>query len=121
MISAPDRAWQYRLILRISCCPPPKITNLLQLSFSGNTLDNDVELPLAPYYGYIAQLQADNMAHDLAIGLSLNKLLSVHIPRDYANGVISIRYKAPACSTPFLYHFTRHCNYYSHLLHHKTT
>ncbi len=68
-------------------------TNLLQFSFSGNTLDNDVELPLVPYYGYVAQLQTDNMAHDLTVGLGPNKLLSVHIPREYANGIISIHYK----------------------------
>ena len=68
--------------------------SLLQLSFSGNTMDNDVELPLVPYYGYAAQLQTDGSARDLKVGLGPNKLLSVHIPHDCASGVIRVRYRA---------------------------
>ena len=69
-------------------------TNVLQLSFSDNIMDNDVELPLVPYYGYIAQLQTDGTMRNLNVGLGPNKLLSVHIPHDCANGVIRVRYKA---------------------------
>ncbi|MBR4676276.1 MAG: hypothetical protein IKP00_17600 [Victivallales bacterium] len=69
-------------------------TNLLQLSFSGNTTDNDVELPLVPYYGYAAQLQMEGTTQNLKVGLGPNKLLSVHIPRECTNGIIRVCYKA---------------------------
>lgn len=69
--------------------------DVLQLDFSGNTGDNDVELPLIPYYGYAAHLQlADGVRERLNVGLGPNKLLSVNIPRKYANGQVRVRYEA---------------------------
>ena len=69
--------------------------DVLRLDFSGNAGDNDVELPLVPYYGYAAHLQlADGARERLEVGLGPNKLLSVRIPREYEDGIVSIRYKA---------------------------
>ena len=53
------------------------------------------ELPILPYYGYAAQLcTPDGTRERLKVGLGPNKLLSVHIPRERASGVISVRYEA---------------------------
>ena len=69
--------------------------DVLQMAFSGNASDNDVELPLVPYYGYAAHLQLpDGTRERLTAGLGPNKLLSVHIPRKYANGLVRVRYEA---------------------------
>lgn len=69
--------------------------DILQVDFSGNTGDNDVELPLIPYYSYAAHLQqADGVRERLNVGLGPNKLLSVHIPSKYANGLVRVRYEA---------------------------
>ena len=69
--------------------------DVLQVDFSKNAGDNDVELPILPYYGYAAQLcTPDGTRERLKVGLGPNKLLSVHIPRERASGVISVRYEA---------------------------
>ena len=69
--------------------------DILQVDFAGNAADNDVELPILPYYGYAARLRLpDGSCESLKTGLGPNKLLSVHIPRKHANGVISVRYEA---------------------------
>ena len=69
--------------------------NVLQVDFAGNAADNDVELPILPYYGYAAQLShSDGTRERLKVGLGPNKLLSVHIPRERASGVIHVRYEA---------------------------
>jgi hypothetical protein len=69
--------------------------DVLQVDFSKNAGDNDVELPILPYYGYAAQLCApDGTRERLKVGLGPNKLLSVHIPRERASGVLSALYEA---------------------------
>ncbi len=69
--------------------------DIVQLDFSRNTADNDVELPLVPYYGYAAQLTLpDGTERPLKVGLGPNKLLSVRIPGEAARGVVRVRYRA---------------------------
>ena len=69
--------------------------DVVQLNFSGNVADNDVELPIVPYYGYAAQLMLpDGMEKPLTVGLGPNKLLSVRIPGTCSSGVIRISYQA---------------------------
>ena len=69
--------------------------DVLQVDFSGNSADNDVELPIVPYYGYAAQLRLPDGARErLDVGLGPNKLLSVRIPCTRQSGVISVRYEA---------------------------
>ena len=69
--------------------------DILQVDFAGNAADNEVELPILPYYGYAAHLcRPDGTCERLKVGLGPNKLLSVRISRAYANGVIRVRYEA---------------------------
>ena len=69
--------------------------DVVQLDFSRNAADNDVELPLVPYYGYAAQLTLpDGTERPLKVGLGPNKLLSVRIPGEAARGVVRVRYRA---------------------------
>ena len=69
--------------------------DVVQLDFSRNAVDNDMELPLLPYYGYAAQLSLpDGTEKPLEVGLGPNKLLSVHVPADLSSGVIRVRYRA---------------------------
>ncbi|MBR4190133.1 MAG: hypothetical protein IKQ55_09265 [Kiritimatiellae bacterium] len=69
--------------------------NVLELAFSGNAADNEVELPLLPYWGYRARLTAPGGAErELAIGQGPNKFLSVKIPADCPSGTVSVRYEA---------------------------
>lgn len=68
--------------------------NVVQLDFSGNVADNDVELPLVPYYGYVAQLRLPGGTEQpLTVGSGPNKLLSVRIPGTCSSGVILVRYR----------------------------
>ncbi len=71
--------------------------NILQLSFAGNDSDNDVELPLLPYYGYCAELFLDKEGTScqgrLKTGTGPNKLLSVRIPKKTSEGMIRVTYK----------------------------
>ena len=69
--------------------------NVLALSFSGNAADNEVELPLLPYWGYRARLSApDGTERELAVGTGPNKFLSVKIPGDCPAGTVTVRYEA---------------------------
>ena len=69
--------------------------DVLQMDFTGNAADNDVELPLLPYHGYAAKLKRpDGSVESLKVGLGPNKLLSVHIPKACANGAVTVRYEA---------------------------
>ena len=69
--------------------------DVVQLDFSRNAADNDVELPLLPYWGYAAQLRSpDGTERPLGVGLGPNKLLSVRIPRAHADGTVRVRYRA---------------------------
>lgn len=69
--------------------------NILQLFFSGNDADNEVELPLLPYWGYRAQLTApDGTERALSVGTGPNKFLSVAIPADSPAGTVTVRYEA---------------------------
>ena len=69
--------------------------DILQVDFSGNAADNDVELPVVPYYGYAAKMNLpDGTVERLEVGLGPNKLLSIRVPRKYAKGVVSVRYEA---------------------------
>lgn len=68
--------------------------NVLEMTFDGNATDNDVEVPLVPYYGYVAQItQADGSKLFLKIGRGPNKLLSVNIPSTLSSGTVVIRYR----------------------------
>ena len=68
--------------------------DVVQLDFSRNAADNDVELPLLPYYGYAAQLSLpDGTEKTLKVGLGPNKLLSVHVPGAHSDGVVRVRYR----------------------------
>ena len=70
--------------------------NIVQLVFSGNTSDNDVELPLVPYYGYVADLHGvDGKEYKcrLKTGTGPNKLLSVRIPGKVSDGIVRVQYK----------------------------
>ena len=68
--------------------------DVVQLDFSHNAADNDVELPLLPYYGYAAQLRLpDGTEKPLKVGLGPNKLLSVHVPGAHSDGVVRVRYR----------------------------
>jgi hypothetical protein len=69
--------------------------NVLELSFSGNAADNEVELPLLPYWGYRARLAAsDGTERLLATGLGPNKFLSVALPGSCSSGKVTVRYEA---------------------------
>lgn len=69
--------------------------NLLEVSFSGNTLDNEIELPLVAYYGYAATLHLpDGTERRLKVGMGPHKLLSVKVPGKYPSGVVRVRYRA---------------------------
>ena len=69
--------------------------NVLALSFSGNSADNDAELPLLPYWGYRARLSApDGTEREVAVGTGPNKFLSVKIPGDCPAGTVTVRYEA---------------------------
>lgn len=69
--------------------------DILQMEFSGNAADNDVELPLLPYYGYAAQVRLpDGTERPLEVGVGPGKLLSIRLPRDCPDGVASVRYRA---------------------------
>ena len=71
--------------------------DILELSFSGNSRDNAVELPLVPYYGYAATLHpagASGAGQRLKVGVGPNKLLSVRLPGKCQAGVVRVRYRA---------------------------
>lgn len=69
--------------------------NILQLSFAGNAADNEVELPLLPYYGYRARLSAPGgTEREVPVGTGPNKFLSVAIPGDCPVGTVTVRYEA---------------------------
>ena len=69
--------------------------NVLQMTFDGNSTDNDVELPIVPYYGYVAQMiLSDGSCHFLKVGRGPNKLLSVNIPSTSSSGTVVIRYRS---------------------------
>jgi hypothetical protein len=70
--------------------------NILELSFSGNTSDNDVEVPLVPYLGYCAEATPKGGSGGrcyLPTGTGPNKLLSVRIPHEMESGVVRVYYK----------------------------
>ena len=70
--------------------------NVLEMKFDGNTMDNEVELPITPYYGYVANLiLSDGSRHSLKVGRGPNKLFSINIPSTFSSGTVSVRY----CST----------------------
>ena len=72
----------------------PRI-NVLEMTFDGNSSDNEVELPVVPYYGYVAQLTlADGSCRFLKVGRGPNKLLSVGIPSTVSSGTVAIRYRS---------------------------
>ena len=69
--------------------------NVLQMTFDGNSTDNDVELPIVPYYGYVAQMTlSDGSNHFLKVSRGSNKLLSFNIPSTSSSGTVVIRYKS---------------------------
>ena len=69
--------------------------DILRLSFSGNAADNEVELPLLPYWGYRARLVPPGGAErEVAVGLGPDKFLSVAIPGDCPEGTVTVRYEA---------------------------
>ena len=69
--------------------------DVVRLDFSRNAADNDVELPLLPYYGYAAQLSLpDGTEKPLKVGLGPNKLLSIRVPKAHSDGIIRVRYRA---------------------------
>lgn len=82
--------------LPIDCAVSRPKPNLLELSFSGNAADNEVELPLVPYWGYRARLAAPGGAPDreLAVGQGPGKFLAVTIPGDCPSGTVTVRYEA---------------------------
>ncbi len=67
--------------------------NVLEMKFDSNKMDNEVELPIPPYYGYIANLVlSDGSRHFLKAGRGPNKLLSVNIPSTLSSGTVFVRY-----------------------------
>ena len=69
--------------------------DVVQLDVSGNSADNDIELPVVPYYGYAAQMRLrDGTVRRLKVGMGPNKLLSVRVPGDCPGGVVRVRYRA---------------------------
>ena len=72
----------------------PRI-NVLEMTFDGNSSDNEVELPVIPYYGYVAKMTlADGSCRFLKLGRGPNKLLSVGIPSTVSSGTVAIRYRS---------------------------
>lgn len=79
----------------IECSVSRPQINVLELTFSGNAADNEVELPLLPYWGYRARLASPGATErDLAIGQGPGKFLSVKIPADCPSGTVTVRYEA---------------------------
>ena len=72
----------------------PKV-NVLEMKFDSNTMDNDIELPIIPYYGYAADLiLSDGSKQSLKVDRGPNKLLSVNIPSTLSSGTVVVRYKS---------------------------
>ncbi len=79
--------------IELSLSHPQK--HILKVSFANNTLDNVLEMPKVPYYGYQATLiQPDGTRQPLQTGVSENKLLTVSLPKEYASGDIVVQYRA---------------------------
>ena len=79
----------------LDCAVSRPKTNVLELSFSDNSTDNEVELPLVPYWGYQARLAAPGGAErTIDVGTGPNKFLSVKIPGDCPAGTVTVRYEA---------------------------
>lgn len=69
--------------------------DVLRMEFSGNAADNEIELPIVPYYGYIALLERpDGTRERLETCLGPGKLLAVRIPAACAEGAVAVRYEA---------------------------
>ncbi|MBR4252190.1 MAG: hypothetical protein IKQ15_07835 [Kiritimatiellae bacterium] len=81
--------------LPLDCSVSRPRKNLLVLSFSGNSADNEVELPLVPYWGYRARLSAPGgQEREVAVGIGPNRFLSVVLPGDCPAGTVAVRYEA---------------------------
>ena len=79
--------------LDVSLSHPQK--HLLKVSFTNNTKENVLEMPIVPYYGYQATLMLpDGTQRPLKTDISPNKLLAVLLPEDYSSGDIIVQYHA---------------------------
>jgi hypothetical protein len=64
------------------------------LTFEENVSDNQLEFPIIPYKGYVAQLILSGQNPiELPIVISSNSLLSVDLQKEYNAGVIHIYYR----------------------------
>ena len=68
--------------------------NVLEVSFAGNSQENEIEVPIVPYYGYQAWLDLpDGGKRRLATGVGTNRLLTVVIPADCPSGRVTVGYR----------------------------